>query len=118
MKDEKSGFAGVKLFVAILCVVTVCTISGYAATLWNIRNADNTSDLAKIEDNGDLTVTGKVAATAGYGNIALTDMTNAVKNLTGTLITNTTIAATGKTNTYVFVPFGDKYILKSITTSP
>lgn len=37
---------------------------------------------------------------------------------TGTPVTNTCIAQNGKTNTYVFVPFGANYIVKSIATSP
>lgn len=52
------------------------------------------------------------------GNIPVAAMTNAITATTGVYITNTCIAATGQTNTYVFAPIGGRYVLHSISTSP
>jgi hypothetical protein len=52
------------------------------------------------------------------GNVPKAALTNAFTGLSGTLITNTCISATGKTNTYVFAPMGGAYVLYSIATSP
>lgn len=52
------------------------------------------------------------------GNVPKAALTNAFTGLTGTFITNTCVAATGKTNTYVFAPMGGAYVLYSISTSP
>jgi len=60
---------------------------------------------------------GSVGASIG-GNIPVAALTNAVTALAGASITNTCIAADGKTNTYIFVSFGGKYVISSITTSP
>lgn len=63
--------------------------------------------------------TGSVAASTLTGNVALARMTNAIATATGVKLTNTCVAADGKTNTYVFVPIaGGRYMLDSISTSP
>lgn len=78
---------------------------------------------ADLDDLADGSLTASKVA-SGYdaagltGNAPLAVLTNAITGLTGVLITNTTISATGATNTYVFAPIGDKYILKTISTSP
>ena len=102
------------------------------------KDSVNQIDTLRVKNNGTvggtLTVTGALTASGGVsgsgasltalpaaqltGNVAGAQLTNAVNTLTGTLVTNTCVAADGKTNTYVFVPFGDKYLVKSITTSP
>ena len=61
-------------------------------------------------------ITALAAGNIAAGNIAVARMTNALYG-TGTLLTNTCIAADGKTNTYVFTPMGGVYVLRSITTS-
>ena len=53
--------------------------------------------------------------TIATGNVAIT---NQMSTMPGVWLTNTTIAADGKTNTYVFRPAGAIYVLKSITTTP
>jgi hypothetical protein len=65
-----------------------------------------------------VTITNIPAASITAGNMGIDRLTNAFTTATGTTITNTSIAADGKTNTYIFMPIGGTYVLKSITTSP
>jgi len=89
----------------------------------------NGTEVLSLDGSGTLTPAGNIPkaaitnalTTAGAsigGNVPIAAVTNAFTTATGALLTNTCVAADGKTNTYVFVPVGGVYIVKSVTTSP
>jgi hypothetical protein len=65
-------------------------------------------------------ITNALGSAGSYiaGNIPVASLTNAITATTGIYITNTCVAADGKTNTYVFAPIGGRYVVHSISTSP
>lgn len=71
-----------------------------------------------IPANSGASLTNLNASSLGSGNAPLSVLTNALDTAGGVYITNTCIAADGKTNTYIFGPVGGVYVLRSITTSP
>lgn len=77
-----------------------------------------TSGAAELNILDGCTATYAQLNAAANGNIAVARLTNAITATTGVYITNTTIAADAKTNTYVFAPIGGRYVLHSISTSP
>lgn len=120
------------LAAAVLAAGSLFAETDYVAmeVIKAIQKGSDTKDQIvdlRVQDDavigGDLTVNGAIngGTIDGAdltGNVALARQTNAIATLTGTRITNTCVAATGQTNTYVFIPFGTKYLVHSITTSP
>jgi hypothetical protein len=111
------------LFALVIAVAAAPTVSSY--TIPNLITEIN-AGLSACSTSTNLT--GNIAqaritnalATAGStigGNVPVAAVTNAVYG-SGTLVTNTCVAADGKTNTYVFAPVGGVYVVRSITTSP
>ncbi|MDD5502150.1 MAG: hypothetical protein PHH26_01660 [Candidatus Thermoplasmatota archaeon] len=72
-------------------------------------------------DHGDVSWSSGVATVDNVvaenisGNIAAAQLTNAVTGLAGAETTNDVLVAGGGTNRYIFVTFGDKLVVKSIS---
>ena len=85
----------------------------------NVTADADITDLADGSLTGSKVGTGIAAGNVTTGNLPANVMTNFLATVTGVKLTNTCVAADGKTNTYVFVPVaGGRYMLDSISTSP
>jgi hypothetical protein len=108
----------------VLAVTVGALTTTGAVTIAEGALADSTVVSADIKDgtivNADINASAAIAISklATSGNLALATLTNALDTAGGVLLTNTCVAADGKTNTYIFGPVGGVYVLRSIATSP
>jgi hypothetical protein len=77
-----------------------------------------TSNLTVVAGGAISVPAASVSAAALSGNVVQARITNALATASAMKVTNTCMAANGKTNTYIFSPVGSVYVLSSISTTP
>lgn len=84
-KDGKVGGIRVALLAALATVCLVASVYAANQARWTLRNEADTSDIAEIDEEGDMTIAGTMTATGGFSGAISGDPTADDFNMSGSV---------------------------------